>query len=98
MPHSEVAQVQETVMLLIEYRAHDVPPGRYRAWTEEDSAYGCFKVLELHELQMVIRACTLMGGLCRPALDSGLEPVDMSQYVPGMLDEHTRRREQLAST
>lgn len=83
-------------MLLVEYREHDGL--RYRVWTPEDAAYGSFKVVTPLELRIIVRACTLMGGLCRPARDAHINPIDMRDFHPGMLNEIAAAREQIGST
>lgn len=85
------------LMLLIEYREHD-DNKQYRVWTKEDAEYGSFKVLTLLELQIVIRACTLMGGLCRPAEDAHIDPINMERFLPWMLDIENAKRENKGST
>lgn len=88
------------MMLLIEYREHD-GGDLFRAWTQEDYNYGAFKVLTRRELQTVIRACTLMGGLCRPASDAHIDQIDMGDYGASFLppiDAHAKKLEQLGST
>lgn len=62
----------------VQYREHDGE--RYRVWTHEDARYGAFKVLARRELQIVIRACTLLGGTCIPAMDAECDPIDMSDF------------------
>lgn len=82
-------------MLLVEYRQHDSET--FRVWTEEDARYGSFQLLNINQLRVVIRACTLMGGLCRPARDSHEDPVDMSTFMLEQLTDHQQHREQITS-
>ncbi len=64
--------------MVIEYREHDSQ--RFRVWSEQDAAYGCFHLVTLDQLKMIIRANRLMGVVVRPA-DFGVE-VDMRGYRP----------------
>lgn len=84
-------------MLLFEYRQHDQQ--RFRVWSREDAAYGAFQILTLDQLRLVIRSCTLMGGLCRPSRDAYINQIDMAGYRPeDNLSEQQIRNEQLGST
>lgn len=67
--------------MLIQYREHG--DGRYRVWTEQDARYGCFQVLTLTELKVVIRASTLMCFTIRPAEDAECDTVviDQNEFV-----------------
>lgn len=85
-------------MLLLEYRTHDSE--RFRVWLEEDAAYGSFHIVTRAELQVIVRACSLVGGVCRPAEDAHDDPIDMTDFPikNESLSEIQLQHESIAST